>query len=103
MARMKRISYDLIDSYILGVLAGDSSEVRGRVVRELLCGGLTERQRDYLLLRYAKNMNGSQIARLYGVSRSTVSVTLSRARKRITKLLGTQKLREDFSEYISEL
>ena len=105
MSKPERVSYDQAESYLSDVLSGkrsDSFSVRSRIVRELLCDGLTRRQREYLLLRYCKNMNGSEIARMYGVSRSAVSVTLSRARKRLVALLGTQKLREDMLDHFTE-
>lgn len=105
MARNKRISYELVEGYISTSFSerSSSSEIKARIVRELMCGGLTQKQREYLILRYLKKMNGAEIARMYGVSRAAVSITLSRARQRIIKLLGTQKLREDFNDYLSEL
>lgn len=105
MGRKERVSYDLAESYISDALSGartDSGRIRSRIVRELLCDCLTQRQREYLLLRYRGNMNGSEIARMYGVNRSAVSATLSRARKKLAVLLGTQKLREDMEDYFSE-
>lgn len=106
MTSGNRVSLDLTENYISEKLSGKqrdgSSEIRSGIVRELMCGGLTKRQREYLILRYTKKMSGAEIARMYGVSRSSVSITLSRARRRITKLLGTQKMREDYRDYLLE-
>lgn len=48
---------------------------------------LTEKQRDYLLL-YMKGVKQKEISLIYGVNQSTVTRTLSRAKKRIYRSLA---------------
>ena len=48
---------------------------------------LTARQRELLRLRYEEEMSVTQIAGRLGVSKSTVSRTLSRAQRRLYKCL----------------
>ena len=48
---------------------------------------LTPRQREMLLLRYSQNYSGSQISKELGVNPSTVSRTLTRAKRRIEQAL----------------
>ena len=48
---------------------------------------LTARQRELLRLRYEENLSVSEIAALIGRDKSTVSRTLSRARRRLYKCL----------------
>ncbi len=101
MPRMKRVSYELIDNYISEVVRAPSIDrVKQQIVRELLTDGLTNKQREYLLMRYVKGMKGVEIAEVCRVDKSTVSRTLKRARERILKALGTRHLREDFYNYL---
>ena len=48
---------------------------------------LTARQRELLRLRYEENMTVTEIAAAIGRDKSTVSRTLSRARRRLYKCL----------------
>lgn len=48
---------------------------------------LTERQRQLLRMRYEENKTVSTIARELGVDKSTVSRTITRAKKRLYKCL----------------
>lgn len=101
MARMKRISFELVDNYISSVAAAPQTDrIKTQIVRELLSEGLTEKQREYLLMRYLKGMKGVEIAKVCDVDKSTVSRTLKRARERIIKALGTKYIREDFYDFI---
>lgn len=88
----ERVSYDLTENYIASFdkLIGGDTEGNSRksvLVRRFIMRELTDRQREYILLRYVHKMNGAQIARMYGVSRSAVSKTLFRARKRLERFL----------------
>lgn len=100
--RYKRISAELIDDFIAHETGEGGEKLRSLVVRELLSCGLTATQKEYVLLRYVHNLNGAEIARLYGVNRSTVSKTLARARMRIIRALDTVKLRKRLELYLSE-
>lgn len=101
-AQLKRVSYDEIKDSVADcrreITAEErfGSRVRSKIVCQALESGLTSRQREYFILRYCDGLSGQQIADMYGVSRSSVCVTLRRAKLRISKLLGTQKLREEF-------
>jgi len=48
---------------------------------------LTQRQREVLVLYFDRGMNMSQIARELGVSSSTISRTVRRAKRRLYKCL----------------
>ncbi|MEG0780620.1 MAG: sigma-70 family RNA polymerase sigma factor [Oscillospiraceae bacterium] len=70
--------------------AEDNSEDMGRLKRNLRRAReqeLTPRQRQMLALYYDENKNMSRIAEELGVSRSTVSRTISRAKKRLFRCL----------------
>lgn len=49
---------------------------------------LTKKQKSYIMLYYVQNKSVTQIARMCGVNKSTVSRTLSRARSNIEKAVG---------------
>ncbi len=105
-AQLKRVSYDEIKDTIADEkheITFDeriSSRVRSAIVRQALKDGLTSRQREYFILRYCDGLNGQKIADMYGVSRSSVCITLGRAKMRISKLLGTQRLREEVINFM---
>ncbi len=70
--------------------AGDSGEQMTRLRRNLRWAReeeLTERQREMVGLYYDQGMTMPQIAERLGVSRSTVSRTLRRARDRLYRFL----------------
>ncbi len=97
MPRIKRVSFDLLDNYIFSrVERPGEDKIKTLIVRELLSEGLTPKQREYVILRYAKGMRATEIAKIYGVNKSTVSRTLARAKIRIAKALDRRLLREDF-------
>lgn len=58
-----------------------------RSLRQARQQALTPRQREMLVMRYERNMSGSEIARELGLNRSTVSRTLRRARDRLRRCL----------------
>ena len=64
--------------------AGDNESDLMRLKRNLR---LAARQRELLRLRYEENMTVTQIAAAIGRDKSTVSRTLSRARRRLYKCL----------------
>ena len=64
--------------------AGDNESDLMRLKRE---EELTARQRELLRLRYEENMTVTEIAAAIGRDKSTVSRTLSRARRRLYKCL----------------
>ena len=100
-AQLKRVSYDEIKDSVADRRRAVSDEermssrVRSQIVRQALESGLTARQKEYFILRYCEGLSGQQTADMYGVSRSSVCVTLRRAKARISKLLGAQRLREE--------
>ena len=70
--------------------AGDNESDLARIKRNLRLAReeeLTARQRELLRLRYEENLSVSEIAALIGRDKSTVSRTLSRARRRLYKCL----------------
>lgn len=70
--------------------AGDNSEQMDRLRRNLRRAReqeLTKRQREMVALYYDQGMTMPQIAERLGVSRSTVSRTLRRARDRLYRFL----------------
>ena len=70
--------------------AGDNSEQMTRLRRNLRRDReqeLTQRQREMVALYYDRGMTMPQIAERLGVSRSTVSRTLRRARDRLYRFL----------------
>ncbi len=70
--------------------AGDNGEQMTRLRRNLRRAReeeLTERQREMVALYYDQGMTMPQIAERLGVSRSTVSRTLRRARARLYRFL----------------
>lgn len=70
--------------------AGDNESDLMRLKRNLRLAReeeLTPRQRELLRLRYEENMTVSEIAAAIGRDKSTVSRTLSRARRRLYKCL----------------
>lgn len=70
--------------------AGDNESDLARLKHNLRLAReeeLTARQRELLRLRYEENLSVSEIAALIGRDKSTVSRTLSRARRRLYKCL----------------
>lgn len=70
--------------------AGDNESDLARLKRNLRLAReeeLTAHQRELLRLRYEENLSVSEIAALIGRDKSTVSRTLSRARRRLYKCL----------------
>ena len=70
--------------------AGDNGEQMDRLrrnLRQVRERELTDRQREMVALYYDQGMTMPQIAERLGVSRSTVSRTLRRARDRLYRFL----------------
>ena len=70
--------------------AEDNHEQMERLLRNLRKARmqeLTPRQQEILTLRYEQNMRITEIARLLGLNRSTVSRTLHRAQERLRRRL----------------
>ena len=92
---MRTISYDetcgSVDLEVyLHMMAEDNSAQIGRLKRNLsraLRQDITPLQREYMMLYYGENMTIPDIARRYGVNKSTVSRTLKRGRERLYRCL----------------
>ena len=92
---MKSTPYSIRNNEIYGDMsawiaahAGDNESDLARLKRNLRLAReeeLTARQRELLRLRYEENLSVSEIAALIGRDKSTVSRTLSRARRRLYK------------------
>lgn len=107
MARLKRADIDvstIAEKYIQSRVRGEgeSERVKTIIVRSLLSDTLTVKQREYLILRYRQGMSCTEIAKIYGVNKATVSRTLSRARERIAKILSVKAVCEDFYRYLRQ-
>lgn len=50
---------------------------------QILDNSLTKTQKSYIMLYYNENKTQKEIAEIYGVNKSTVSRTISRAKKNI--------------------
>lgn len=94
---MKSTAYKMCGNEIYGGMsawisahAGDNEQDLARLKRNLRMAReeeLTARQRELLRLRYEENLSVGEIAARIGRSSSTVSRTLSRARRRLYKCL----------------
>ena len=94
---MKSTPYRVCNNEVYGDMsawiaahAGDNESDLARLKRNLRLAReeeLTARQRELLRLRYEENLSVSEIAALIGRDKSTVSRTLSRARRRLYKCL----------------
>ena len=49
---------------------------------------LTKTQKSYIMLYYSENKTVVEIARMFGVNKSTVSRTINRAKANLYKVLG---------------
>ena len=102
---MRNISYDKAPGNVdlavyTRLMAEDNSAQIGRLKRNLthaLRQDITERQREYMMLYYGKNMSMEAIAQELGVNKSTVCRTLQRGRQRLYRCLryGAASLLED--------
>ncbi len=92
---MRTISYDntfgMVDLAVYtNLMAEDNHDQLNRLKRNLthaLRQDITQRQREYMLLYYGKNMTMEDIANQFGVNKSTVSRTLKRGRQRLYRCL----------------
>ena len=97
IAAMKSTPYSMRNNEVYGDMtawiaahAGDNESDLMRLKRNLRLAReeeLTARQRELLRLRYEENMTVTEIAAAIGRDKSTVSRTLSRARRRLYKCL----------------
>ena len=102
---MRTISYDntfgMVDLAVYtNLMAEDNKDQINRLKRNLthaLRQDVTERQREYMILYYGRNMSMEAIAKQCGVNKSTVSRTLKRGRQRLYRCLryGASSLLED--------
>lgn len=88
--RSRRVSYagDLGDW--LGMSAADNESDLRRLKRNLRLAReqeLTARQRQLLHMRFEENMTNKAIAEALGLDQSTVSRTISRAQRRLYRVL----------------
>ena len=92
---MRNVSYDntfgIVDLAVYTeLMAQDNREQMNRLKRNLthaLRQDVTERQREYMILYYGRNMSMEAIAQQCGVNKSTVSRTLKRGRQRLYRCL----------------
>lgn len=92
---MRTISYDntfgMVDLAVYtNLMADDNKDQISRLKRNLthaLRQDITQRQREYMILYYGRNMTMEAIAKQYGVNKSTVSRTLKRGRQRLYRCL----------------
>jgi len=92
---MRTVSYDntfgMVDLTVYTeLMAQDNKDQLNRLKRNLthaLRQDITERQREYMVLYYGRNMSMEAIAQQCGVNKSTVSRTLKRGRQRLYRCL----------------
>lgn len=92
---MQTVSYDntfgMVDLAVYTeLMAQDNKDQINRLKRNLthaLRQDITQRQREYMMLYYGKNMSMEAIAQQCGVNKSTVSRTLKRGRQRLYRCL----------------
>ena len=102
---MQTVSYDntfgMVDLAVYTeLIADDNRDQINRLKRNLthaLRQDITQRQREYMILYYGRNMSMEAIAKQFGVNKSTVSRTLKRGRQRLYRCLrdGASSLLED--------
>ncbi len=92
---MRTLSYDnsfgMVDLAVYTqLMADDNKDTINRLKRNLtraLRYDITDKQREYMMLYYGKQMTMEAIANEKGVNKSTVSRTLKRGRKRLYRCL----------------
>ncbi len=92
---MRTVTYDstfgMVDLAVYTeLMAQDNKDQINRLKRNLtraLRQDITERQREYMVLYYGRNMSMEAIAQQCGVNKSTVSRTLKRGRQRLYRCL----------------
>ncbi|MGN0601879.1 MAG: sigma factor-like helix-turn-helix DNA-binding protein [Oscillospiraceae bacterium] len=92
------------DREIIRLFFSDNSPVnprdkklKAKLLHEFIDSNLTKTQKQYIILYYKNNMKICEIARLYNVAPSTVSRTVSRARKRLYRGLTGRELYSRYS------
>ncbi len=98
----KRISFEKVEGLLSLRQKPDESDrqrvLRLKLLKDVLNDSLTKTQKCYIMLYYKDNMKISDIAELYGVSPSTVSRTVNRARKNLYKALTGRELFSRFTK-----
>ena len=92
---MRTVSYDntfgMVDLAVYTeLMAQDNKDQINRLKRNLthaLRQDVTERQREYMILYYGRNMSMEAIAQRFGVNKSTVSRTIKRGERRLQRCL----------------
>ena len=90
MKRKSNLSLDLFGDRLRLPEASDDGGEHSRMLRVLnraMTGELTQRQRDCLSKRYVEGESVNQIAAELGITPSTVSKHLKKARARLRKVL----------------
>ena len=103
----KRLSFDLEAAHLITdsgfedkvtETAVESDETDGfdhrRTLRMLLDDNLTKKQKCYIILYYKEGLTVTQIAKRFGVDKSTVSRTINRGRSRLANELSREALRK---------
>lgn len=92
---MRTVSYEntfgMVDLAVYtSLMADDNKDQINRLKRNLahaLRKDITDKQREYMMLYYGKQMTMEAIAKEMGVNKSTVSRTLKRGRQRLYRCL----------------
>ena len=84
---MNRVSFDECENVIAAVREAEGFKIDPRLVRRAVNETLTDKQRAYAQEYYFLGMSMPRIAEKHGVSVSTVSRTLERARRRIYRVM----------------
>lgn len=92
--RRKRIALYEMD----GLLTRENLDIKGsgfsfpflkqRDICVMIDENLTKTQKSYIMLYYSENKTVVEIARMFGVNKSTVSRTINRAKANLYKVLG---------------
>lgn len=103
----KRLSFDLDEERLISDggfedevtgTAVESDETDGfdpqRALRMLLDDNLTKKQKCYIILYYKEGLTVTQIAKRFGVDKSTVSRTINRGRSRIAAAAKREALKK---------
>lgn len=77
--------------------APESRQIKLKLLGSMLDSNLTKMQKCYIIAYYKDNMKISEIADRYGVVPSTVSRTISRARKRLFRAMTGRELFRRYS------
>ena len=65
-----------------------------KLLREVLNDSLTKTQKRYIMDYYSSGLSINEIARRYGVNKSTVSRTINRGRERLRRAVKVELLKK---------